>query len=386
MIVEALFILACGAFILVLGGYVIAKEQVPPRTSANIKSGAPPAPDLTSSDMGASPKNETVSEQDSALSLPTPNEISAPTHDRLRELMGIALTIPTPEAILEFSAFASRLRGMGKAGARRLGPYNIMMVFTQRPGAQAVASRSDWAKVGQSVRPDAIPILILRPNGPTMQVFELEDTLPSREKQPERDAFAAVGDFKPETLQGLIAKLSSPNKRNLKVEIDFGDLGSNSAGWICEQPTLLPSSGHPLQGEPRLGALHVGQQPGHWRIMLNRRLTPAEQFATLLHELGHLFCGHVGPFEQGNARADEYGWPDRSHIPYEAMEIEAELVSWHICERRGLVTGSALYLRPYMERAPNEMKAVDLDRVTRAIAKIEHYVPQASTASIASRS
>ncbi len=374
MIVETLFIIACGAFILVLWGYVVAKGQVLPRTSANTTCGAPPAPDLPSSDMGTSPKHETALEQDPTLSAPTPTEISAPTRERLRELMGIALTIPTPEAILEFSAFASRLRGMGKAGARRLGPYNIMMVFTQRPGAQAVASRSDWAKVGQTVRPDAIPILILRPNGPTMQVFELEDTLPRREKQPDRDAFATAGDFKAETLQGLIEKLSAPDKRNLKVEIDLGDLGSNSAGWICEQPSLLPSSGQSLQGEPGLGALHVGQQPGHWRIMLNRRLTPAEQFATLLHELGHLFCGHVGPFEEGNARADEYGWPDRSRIPYEAMEIEAELVSWHICERMGLVTGSAIYLRPHMEKATREMQAVDLDRVTRAIAKIEHYV------------
>jgi len=56
------------------------------------------------------------------------------------------------------------------------------------------------------------------------------------------------------------------------------------------------------------------------------------------------------------------------------MEIEAELVSWHICERKGLVTGSALYLRPHMEKATREMQAVDLDRVIRAIAKIEHYV------------
>lgn len=111
------------------------------------------------------------------------------TKDQLRELMGIALTTPTPEAVLEFSAFASRLR--------RLGPYNIMMVFTQRPGARAVASRKKWAEAGQTVRPDAIPILILQPKGPTVQVFELQDTLPQREKDPRQDAFAAVGEFMP---------------------------------------------------------------------------------------------------------------------------------------------------------------------------------------------
>lgn len=371
---ETLFVIACGAFVLVLWAYNVAKERLPPPLPGYAKRD-PQSPHNSSPEASTVLLvRETPNEPDQPHPQATSPTNSASTKDRLRELMGIALTRPTPDAILEFSGFASRLRMEGASGARPLGPYNIMMVFMQRPGARAVASRREWAKVGQTVRPDAIPILILRPNGPTMQVFELEDTLPQREKDPDRDPFATVGAFKPETLHGMIERLSSPNKRNLKVDVDFADLGSNSAGWICEQPNLLPASDQSLQGEPHLKALHLGRQQGHWRVMLNRRLTPAEQFATLLHELGHLFCGHVGPFHQGNALADEYGWPDRSRVPYEAMEIEAELVSWHICERRGLVTGSAVYLRPFMENATHEMQAVDLDRVTRAIAKIEHYV------------
>lgn len=373
MTAWTLFWLLCAGVVLVVGMYLFYRED---RASHRERANEPAdnqGTEIASEDQGYSSKLRPDGDQH-AMGEPTPTSQPTVTRSDLRELMGIALTTPTPEAILEFSAFASRLRGVGKSGTRRLGPYNIMMVFTQRPGAWAVASRSDWEKAGQTVMPDAIPILILRPNGPTMQVFELEDTLPRREKVPDQDAFAAVGDFKPEKLHEVIERLSAPNKRNLKVEVDFGDLGSNSAGWICEQPTMLPSSNQPFQGEPDLGALHAGQQTGHWRIMLNRRLTPAEQFATLLHELGHLFCGHAGPFDEGNASADEYGWPDRSSVPYEAMEIEAELVSWHICERKGLVTGSALYLRPHMEKATREMQAVDLDRVTRAIAKIEHYV------------
>lgn len=374
MIVETLFVLGCVAFVIVLRTYIVAIKQAPvglnENTQQNVLSlyqSGPEGAEALSDDGPAIDQHR--SQRPS-----TRSSDAGSTQDRLRTLMGIALTRPTPEAILEFSGFASRLRAVGAAGFRPLGPYNIMMVFTQRPGARAVASRKDWVKAGQTVRPDAIPILILRPNGPIMQVFELEDTLPKREKDPDRDAFAAAGDFKAETLHGVIERLSSPNKRNLKVDVDFADLGSNSAGWICEQPNLLLAPDQPLQGEPHLKALQLGPQQGHWRVMLNRRLTPAEQFATLLHELGHLFCGHVGPFQRGNALADEYGWPDRSSLPYPAMEIEAELVSWHICERRGLVTGSAVYLRSYMENAAHEMQAVDLDRVTRAIAKIEHYV------------
>lgn len=376
--VELLFGLACLAFVIVGLAYLEARKQ---HFALQAKRADPPVPESQSGFDHASAVSAEASTGETTYDDPLKAAVmqgNASIKDRLQELMGVALTAPTPDAIIEFSAFASRLRTVGETGGKTLGPYNIMMVFTQRPGAHAVASRREWAKVGQTVRPDAIPILILRPNGPTMQVFELEDTLPQREKNPRLDPFAAAGEFKAEALHKMIEKLSEPSKRNLKVEVDFADLGSNSAGWICKQPGLRLLPEDSFQGEPDLKALHHTQQQGHWRVMLNRRLNPTEQFATLLHELGHLFCGHVGPFQQGNPLADEYGWPDRSRLPYEAMEVEAELVSWHICERKGLVTGSALYLRPYMEGAGNEMKAVDLDRVTRAIAKIEHYVPQCS--------
>jgi len=31
--------------------------------------------------------------------------------------------------------------------------------------------------------------------------------------------------------------------------------------------------------------------------------------------------------------SEEYGWPNRSKIPYAAKEVEAELVAWHVCDR-----------------------------------------------------
>jgi len=74
--------------------------------------------------------------------------------------------------------------------------------------------------------------------------------------------------------------------------------------------------------------------------------------------------------------ADQYGWPDRSHLPYEAMEVEAELVSWHIRERRGLITGSAIDLRPCLIAAFDKGTSVDLNRVTMVIAKNEHHIPR----------
>jgi hypothetical protein len=256
---------------------------------------------------------------------------------------------------------------------KRLGPYNMMMVYTQRPGASAVASRDDWQAVGQTVRGDAIPILILKPKGPITQVFELADTEPTRERDPRTDAFAAKGSFDESRLDRLIAQLARPAKRKLIVEVRMKDFGNLLAGRVHRFGIIADQEG---------GAVDAADQHAHidthghsiYSISLNRRLKPAEQFTTLLHELGHLFCGHLGAFDADNPAADEYGWPNRTHLPHATKEIEAELVAWHMAERENLVVGSPLYLKRYMEKWPGDVTQVDLDRVVRAIARARAYL------------
>lgn len=70
------------------------------------------------------------------------------------------------------------------------------------------------------VRQDALPILILRPNRPIAEVFELKDTLPIQEKDPRRNTFVAIGEFNPETLNAMPRNLTTPTKRRLKVEFE----------------------------------------------------------------------------------------------------------------------------------------------------------------------
>jgi len=292
-------------------------------------------------------------------------ETPAEVEDDLRRLMGTALTTPTPEAVMSFIDFTSKMK--------RLGPYNMMMVYTQRPGAKAVASRKEWEAVGQTVRGDAIPILILKPKGPIAQVFELADTEPARERDPRVDPLATTGAFDPRRLTRLIGQLRQPNKRKLTVDVRLRDFGTNLAGRIHRFGIMGDQNG----GDVEAADAHASIEPvaqSFYAISLNRRLTPAEQFTTLLHELGHLFCGHLGAFDADNPEADEYGWPDRRSLPHAAKEIEAELVAWHIAERENLVVGSPIYLKSYMENAPEAVKQVDLDRVVRSIARVRAYL------------
>lgn len=276
-----------------------------------------------------------------------------PSEAELRDLMGRALSAPTPQAIMHFTRFASRMKAYG--------PYNIYMIYAQRPGAGMVASKQRWRTMGRSVRPGAIPILILQPLGPITQVYEELDTAPQPPRDPETDAFAATGQFDSFRLSRLIDALAKPTSRHLVVRTRTVDFGRNLAGWItggCEDAPLVK----------RVDSTPV------WEVSINGKFSPAEQFTTLLHELGHLFCGHLGPFIENNLKAEEYGWPDRRDIPLATKEIEAELVAWWLAEREGIITGSPIYLRSYFDGAKAGIEQVDLDRITRAVARVRSYL------------
>lgn len=293
-----------------------------------------------------------------------------PTEDELRCLMGLALNAPTPDAVMNFLDFAQRMK--------RLAPYNMLMVFIQRPGARIVASRKEWEAVGQTVLTDAIPIVVLQPMGPIRYIFEVGDTVPPRVLNPFTDPLAATGNFEALMLESLIAGLRKARSRGLFVDVVKADLGENYSGSIVHAGIFAPQA----ETAPLMDSIYNcatierdGDGKVHWRIRLNRRLEPAQSYATLVHELGHLFCGHVGSFGDNNPRANEFGWPDRSSLPTSIKEIEAELVAWHSCDRLGLVTGAPLYLRSHLEEAQSlgVLDLLSLDRVIRSIARVCQY-------------
>ena len=76
-----------------------------------------------------------------------------------------------------------------------------------------------------------------------------------------------------------------------------------------------------------------------WVVALNQAHTPTEQLATLAHELGHLFCGHVGA-DQGDS------WPCREVREHATREFEAESVARLVFRR--IAPGAEL--PPYLER------------------------------------
>ena len=58
-------------------------------------------------------------------------------------------------------------------------PFNRMFVHIQYPGAAYVATASTWEhEHGSRIVPGARPIIVLRPRGPVMVVFDVGNTEP----------------------------------------------------------------------------------------------------------------------------------------------------------------------------------------------------------------
>jgi hypothetical protein len=75
-------------------------------------------------------------------------------------------------------------------------------------------------------------------------------------------------------------------------------------------------------------------------------LNEKERFVTLAHELGHIFCGHLGECQSRSGQENaETGWPDRRDLGKNEQEIEAEAVAYLVATRADLVTASVAYLR-----------------------------------------
>lgn len=224
---------------------------------------------------------------------------------------------------------------------RNFAPFNAMLLQIQKPGLSYAASAKDWCDVfGRTPKEGARPLLILWPFGPVAFVYDILDT--EGNPLPEDVAsFFAYGSIDAKTLAafgGLTAKKN--------IEWYWIDAGDRSAGSIRVVKRAADA-----------------KEKSIYRLQINRNHTPAVQFATLSHELGHLFLGHLGLDRALNI-------PDRSSLIYVDRELEAESVAFLVCERNGVTSKSETYLKNYVQQNTN-IDNIDLYQIMRAAGQVE---------------
>jgi len=297
------------------------------------------------------------------------NEITSTPQGQIRQLIKQALDNPSAAGLEEFLVFTTRFR--------RLAVWNARMAYIQRPGARVIASEYEWAGVGRYVLPDAVPIIILWPFSPIRFVYELADTGPPINRDDFHDPFAVKGELDERTLPRLETSLTK--QKTFKIEIELRRQGFNHAGSAASQGVLplagstgiSPRDDRPIGEFAHENAMGSRLQPNApvFRITINDRLEQKERFVTLAHELGHIFCGHLGGCTAPGRQDDESGWPDRRNLGKDEKEIEAEAAAFLVASRAGVMTRSAEYLKLHAKTA--DMTSVDEDLIVRAAARIE---------------
>lgn len=230
----------------------------------------------------------------------------------------------------------------------QLAPFNAFLLHVQKPGSQYVATATEWRQnFNRRIRPGARPLVILQPFGPVRFVFELGDTegpepFPAELLRP----FRTGGVLPASVFKQLLGNLPRDG-----IAFHEADLGTGSAGWI------------------EVALHHDSQWMGKkqvrvcYHLVVNRNHSREEQFATIAHELGHLYCGHLGT-------PDSSWWPDRWQTAEDVREFEAESVAWLVCKRVGIVNPSAAYLITRL-RDEDEIPPVSLEAILKAAGMVE---------------
>ena len=258
--------------------------------------------------------------------------------DRLTEALGEAAAYRSSAQYRDLLRFVARMR--------RFSPFNAALLHRQKPGLKFAATARDWrARWKRAVKRDARPLVVLVSFGPVGFVYDVVDTLPLPGAPPlPRDAFAfptvgAVGTAK------LAAVMAAVEAEGIQiVEVDSGD---RHAGRITRRF---------LRAGDALLTLRV-----------NRNHPPATRFATIAHELAHLYLGHLDADAKRRI-------PNRRHVAGRMREIEAESVAWLVASRHGVELRTDAYLSGFIEAGEPIGRTLDVDRVMRAAGAVERVM------------
>lgn len=238
-------------------------------------------------------------------------------------------------------------------------PFNAMLIRIQMKGATYVAPPYRWDRdYLRRIKPGARPIVILQPKGPVMFVFDVSDTealegapaLPRYVTHPLEVRSGVLGDQDVRTIE---------NAKRDGVRVTDSEAGSQYGGQIgCVEPGAYMSVQTKWQPEPEYTKV-----PVRYEMVRNAEHSRESRYATLVHELGHLYCGHLGT-------PNEKWWPNRQGLDHAVREFEAESVCYLVCRRLGIDSPSDEYISGYMKNNA-ETPQISLDCVMKAAGLIE---------------
>ena len=227
--------------------------------------------------------------------------------------------------------------------------FNGLLLYFQDSSATYVATARAWAKkFGRQLGRHARPLVILAPMAPIRFVFDIQSTegppVPSELLKP-----AEIGDR-------LSAKVYENTQQNCTLHGIAVCETALSHDDECTTDRITPAL------RKQYKDLNIPQDT-NYLIHLNMTLSIKEKYSSLVHELGHIFCGHLG--------IDRYAWwPEREDLNIGTEDIESACVAYLVCRREGLRACSEKYLSDYVG-ANRELPAFSLNAVLQAVSYVE---------------
>ena len=225
------------------------------------------------------------------------------------------------------------------ANFREYAPFNNMLVKLQNPSCSFFATQNDWyRRFGRRLKEDARPMLILAPMHPVMLVYDLDSTegpeLPAELRQ-----FAKFeGEW--DRRRG-VRTATNATTRDL-IRVDDVKLSSTNAGFAT---------------------ISAGRDGMKMRIGLHDELDGPSRYGALLHELAHIYLGHLGGDRDG-------WWPSRGDLARRAMEVEAEAVAYVVSRRAGLEGASPQYVSRYADDEA-VLQRISLDLIAKVAGRLD---------------
>jgi hypothetical protein len=249
---------------------------------------------------------------------------------------------------------------------KKYSQFNAMLVYLQRPGARYVLTERVWQDEYQrTLRPGAQPLVILRPFGPLMVVYDVGDTEPTPGAPRLPRHFIdplAVESVLTDTHVERLWSTTVDNAARDGIRVTLVDHAAHHAGRTYRGQNTAVSVTRPSK---------TGTEsfPLHWEVEVNRNLAPTDRYATLVHELAHLYCGHQGS-------PDPRVCPDRRGGPKPRNEVEAESVTFMVMAKLDPGVQMGDYLLGYLDSEGEIPDGVELglmvhvaDEITKMGAK-----------------
>jgi len=270
------------------------------------------------------------------------------------------------QGVLEFQSsneFADWVNSLARF--RRFSPFNAALIRIQRKGAGFVATEREWADHGYRLKPSASPIVILKPFGPVDFVYDELDVEKDPASQGQSEGLDELKNDDAglsERASEIFANIRAHALKQYRVRVLFRTDGSLQYGEL-----------RPNRGKQRVrraaakgGRTQIEEIATSFDIVVNEKLGYQERVVALVHELGHLLCGHLDT--RPSARGGHASRQRRNGLTHEEKEFEAESVAFLFCSWHDLDSQSERYLATIAGHG--ELPRIDLHLVLAVAGKL----------------